>query len=411
MRNIDAASIEMRHRSSLGPILLALGLLAGCIPNVSGRVAAEQRGNLLDPPAPRLDAASARCGEPTPPDRAIARRPYLQAVTSGGAAVVWTQTEGAARVALTSLDGQPLDTFQGVPEETSYLEGATQYVAWVDGLDAGETYCYALEDQGRVLAGPFALTSAPTDAERVEIVAFGDSGGATDDQLMLAEQLRTVPADLMLHTGDLAYPSGTVPQFQTGYFDVYADLIDEIPLFPTSGNHEYDTDGAGPFREVFVLPSERERWYSFDWGPVHVVALDNEVDGDEQAEWLRRDLAASDAPWTIVITHKGPYSSGPHGSNGAWRELYQPIVEAHGVQLVLSGHDHHYERHLPVNGVTYVVTGGGGYSTRPVGESETTAFAEDVTHLVYLSVEGDRMRLHAIDATGQEFDGVEIPRR
>ena len=389
------------------------GLLSGCVPNVTGVVSADRVGDLLDPPAPRIAAPAAPCGERGVQDVSIERAPYLQSVDRESAAVVWTQASGAAAVEVATPDGQVLGTFPGEREATTYLEGAAQFVARVGGLEAGTTHCYTLrDDAGRVLFGPAALRTAPArTAERVDIVAFGDSGGATPDQLMLAEQLGTVPAELMLHTGDIAYPDGTLEQFETGYFDVYEGLIDELPMFLTSGNHDYQTDAAGPYREVFVLPEPRERWYSFDWGPVHVVALDNEVDSAEQAEWLRRDLEASDAPWTIVITHKGPYSAGSHGPNGAWRELYQPIVEAHGVELVLSGHDHHYERSVPVRGVTYVVTGGGGYSTRPVGESETTAFAEDVTHFVYLSIEGELMRLHAIDATGQEFDGVEIPRR
>lgn len=394
-------------------VLACIALLfAGCIPNVSGRVSAEKVGTLLDPPAPRVEP-TARCGEPVPLDPSIGRAPYLQAVSSDGAAVVWTQSGDAGEVELSSLEGELLGRFRPAVEPTRYLRSGGQLVAWLGGLEGGQVYCYTLRDpSGRALAGPFALRTAPatSHSERIDIIAFGDSGGATDDQLMLAEQLFTVPADLILHTGDLAYPDGALEHFEVGYFGVYAKLIAETPLFPTSGNHEYDTDEAGPYREVFVLP-EPERWYSFDWGPVHVVALDNELDGREQAEWLRRDLEASDAPWTIVITHWGPYSSGPHGGNRAWRELYQPIVEEHGVQLVLSGHDHHYERHSPIGGVTYIVTGGGGYSTRPVGRSESTVFAEDVAHFLYISVEGDRMRVHAIDATGKEFDGVEIPRQ
>ncbi len=388
-------------------------LLSGCVPNMTGVVSAERVGDLLDPPAPRIAEADAPCGEREAQDATIARAPYLQSVDRGSAKIVWTQANGAARVEVASLDGRPVGAFEGAREDTTYLEGASQYVASVGGLEAGTTYCYTLRDeQGRAFFGPAALRTAPErSAERVDLIAIGDSGGATADQWMLAEQLGTVPAELMLHTGDIAYLDGTLEQFETGYFDVYAELIDELPVFPTSGNHDYQTDAAGPYREVFVLPEPRERWYSFDWGPVHVVALDNEVDSAEQAEWLRRDLEASDAPWTIVITHKGPYSSGSHGPHRAWRELYQPIVEEHGVELVLSGHDHHYERSVPVRGVTYVVTGGGGYSTRPVSEGDTTAFAEDVTHFVYISIEGDLMRLHAIDATGKEFDGVEIQRR
>jgi hypothetical protein len=80
------------------------------------------------------------------------------------------------------------------------------------------------------------------------------------------------------------------------------------------------------------------------------------------------------------------------------------------VKLVLAGHEHDYERTRPVDGVTYVITGGGGKGTRPVGKGSWTAFSDAVIHFVYVTVEGDVLRLHAIDATGREFDGLELRR-
>lgn len=408
---LKAMAFDLRMRTA-APVAIAFFALAGCLADESGRVAAQNTGGALEAPAPRLAAPESFCGEAVEADPSIRRHPYLQGVSDRAGTVVWTAT-APARVVLSTPAGERLDVLEPRVEATEHLADATQYVARAAGLEPGTVYCYALEGAGgRVLAGPHDLRTAPAPGaeERVDIVVFGDSGGATEDQLALARQLPTVPADLMLHTGDLAYLDGTLAQLEAGYFDVYEPLLARIPMFPTSGNHDYDTDSGGPYREVFVLPNE-ERWYSFDWGPVHVVALDTERDGAEQAEWLRRDLEANDRPWTIVTAHKGPYSSGPHGGNGAFRELYQPLLEAHGVQLVLTGHDHHYERHEPIGGVTYIVTGGGGWSTRrPSPDGEHTAFAEGVVHFVYLAVEGDTLRAHAIDATGREFDAVEIPR-
>ncbi len=108
-------------------------------------------------------------------------------------------------------------------------------------------------------------------------------------------------------------------------------------------------------------------------------------------------------------THWGPYSSGSHGSNGAMRAAFRPIFERYGVHLVVSGHDHHYERTRPIGNITYIVTGGGGGGTRTVTPSDWTAFSLDVLHFLYITIEGDSMRVHAIDGTGQEFDGTEIP--
>jgi hypothetical protein len=108
--------------------------------------------------------------------------------------------------------------------------------------------------------------------------------------------------------------------------------------------------------------------------------------------------------------HRPPYSSGVHGSDTGLRAKLAPVLEKHHVQLVLAGHDHDYERMKPQNGVSYVVTGGGGVGTRSVGTSSFTAFSSEVIHFVYVEVGADELVLHAIDATGQEFDSMVVPR-
>ena len=194
-------------------------------------------------------------------------------------------------------------------------------------------------------------------------------------------------------------------------FAVYADLFKSIPFYPAAGNHDYHTLDAAPFRDVFNLPgTTEEKWYSYDWGMVHFAAIDTEADYATQAAWLDADLAASNAPWKIVYMHRPPYSSGAHGSDKALRRHLAPVLKRHGVQLVLAGHDHDYERMIPQDGTAYVVTGGGGIGTYSVGSSSFTAFSEDVIHFVYGEIGADEMVLHAIDASGREFDSVVIPR-
>ena len=125
--------------------------------------------------------------------------------------------------------------------------------------------------------------------------------------------------------------------------------------------------------------------------------------------WLDEDLSTTDRPWKIVYMHRPPYSSGEHGSDAGLRAKLAPILEKHGVQLVLSGHDHDYERMVPQNGVQYIVTGGGGRGTRTVGSSSFTAFSEAVIHFVIVEVKLEELIVHAIDATGVEFDSVVVP--
>lgn len=210
---------------------------------------------------------------------------------------------------------------------------------------------------------------------------------------------------LMIHTGDIAYETGTMQQFEDNYFAVYAPLLDSFAMFPSIGNH----DDAGVYRRVYDLPwAGGNNYYSFDHGDVHFVSLDTNVMTKRQAQWLDADLAANDSEWTVVYGHHPPYSSGDHGSSLEFRELFVPILEEHEVDLVLSGHDHDYERVLPQNGVHYVVTGGGGRGTRPIGSSSFTGYAEAVLHFVYVEIEGSQLLLHAIDGTGVEFDQLAI---
>jgi len=315
---------------------------------------------------------------------------------------------------VTAPDGRLLGSASGEREAVIVREaGESQLWARLEGLKPGTLYCYALADAGGPLTGRigFRTAPAPDAAEPVRFMAFGDSGSGNADQRALAAQMLSVPYDLIVHTGDLAYEDGTIGELEDTVFGVYAPLFQHLPFYPAAGNHEYHTQDAAPFRAVFALPdTTAERWYSYDWGRVHFVALDTESDYATQASWLDADLAATALPWKIVYFHKPPYSSGAHGSDRTLRLLLAPVFEKHGVQLVLAGPDHDYERVAPQGGVRYIVTGGGGVGTRSVGTSSFTELSEDVIHFLYVEVGADELVLHAIDGIGADFDSVVVPR-
>ena len=400
--------------------LLALGVasLAAC-GNVSGHVSSTKLGDTSHP-APRrspVEDLRAACGDGAPTTygaKALQRQPYLQQVTLAGAKVGWVSADTDEHVSVTIPEGLPISRVPGVREELSLrTAGEKQIWSTIESLEPATTYCYQLHDGDQPLNARTGFKTAPTvDSDQpLRFLAFGDSGGGGADQYALLEQMYTVPYDLMIHTGDIAYDDGTIDQFEDNVFGVYADLFRNIPFFPAAGNHDYRTNQGAPFREVFNLPGDSgEKWYSFDYGRVHFVAIDTEADYATQAAWLDRDLAANQLPWKVVYLHRPPYSSGHHGSDITLRKHLAPVLEKHGVQLLLAGHDHNYERMHPQNGVAYVVTGGGGIGTREVGKSSFTAFSEDVIHFVMVEVGTDDMILHAIDATGREFDSMVIPR-
>jgi hypothetical protein len=415
--------------------MVAVVMLASCSRNESGRLAADRQGDVSAAPVARIvpgdgGGVCANLSGAGAGSTVLSRAPYLQRVTAHDAAVVWTSAGAAASVVVETPDGKQEMSFPAaidvsVPPNDLIpgwgavpVNGLRQWTAAVSGLQPDTTYCYTVFQDGQPATAPAPLKSAPAtgSAGRVQFLALGDSGGGGSDQQALLKQIETVPFDFMIHVGDIAYDHGTLPEFESRFFGVYAPLLASRPIFPTSGNHEYDTDDAAPYREVFVLPENGgpdgvERWYSFDWGDVHFVALDTERSDATQAAWLEADLAANQLPWTIVYGHKPPHSSGEHGNDPGFNQWFVPILQAHHVPLVLSGHDHDYERFQPIDGVTYMVTGGGGKGVRELGAPQPgSAYSDSVIHFLVVTVDGDTLTTHAIDGTGKEFDTTVIHR-
>lgn len=397
-------------------LVLALGLTA-CLGNHTGRITADKSGDTSHPAeqGSPIDELRAACGAGTTAATTIHRQPYLQQVTQSSAMIGWVSLAPDSEVvAVTTADKTPIASLAAEPE-TAVVRTAGEHQMWarITGLSPDTIYCYQLSDGTQALSEPTGFRTAPAadDSKPVRFVAFGDSGGGGGDQYALLDQMFKFPYQLMIHTGDIAYDHGSIGQFEDNVFGVYAELFKNVPFFPAAGNHEYETQGAAPFRDVFALPGDSgEKWYSYDWGRVHFAALDTEADYATQAAWLDQDLAASPLPWKIVYFHRPPYSSGGHGSDTTLRAYFSAVFERNHVQLVLAGHDHDYERMIPQGGVEYVVTGGGGKGTRSVGTSSFTAFSDEVIHFVYVEVNADDLVLHAIDGTGKEFDSVVIAR-
>jgi hypothetical protein len=408
--------------------VFALGsslLLATCMLGAAGPPPARAQGSTSDAPLthfPTNGRPVDRCGggafEPAGAVH-LARAPYLQQVTAHSALVMFTSTSPApVTIDVSRPQAQPSDggapliaSVRAKKDESARISNAWQGLARIEGLEPGTLYCYSL----RGLTHPAGFVTAPEQGsdQPVRFVAFGDSGDGGPGQYAVLDQLNRVPFDFLTHTGDLAYGRGRQQEIESHVFKVYAPLFKSYAFFPASGNHEYLTDDAAPFRQAFALPENggpagRERYYSFDWGYVHLAVLDTERVGPEQAAWLDADLAASHARWNIVYGHRPPFSSGRHGSARDVQKAFVPILQRHHVPLMLSGHEHDYERTRPIGGVTFIVTGGGGRQARSVGHSDFTAVSVSTLHFVHVEADHDALVLRAIDAGGREFDMVRI---
>jgi 3',5'-cyclic AMP phosphodiesterase CpdA len=200
------------------------------------------------------------------------------------------------------------------------------------------------------------------------------------------------------------YPSGDPSKLPDTVFEPFAEVLDGgADLMAILGNHDVMKGRGYEQMEVLGMPG---RYWAQEYGDVLIVGIDsNEIDDPEQLQFLEEAMASTDATWKIVAVHHPPYSAGYQGSSVDVRETLAPLLQRYGVQLVLSGHDHDYQRSVPIDGVTYVVSGGAS-GTRRTGEDDFTAVAYSWHNLVDIAVTGDRLVLRAVGQDGSVFDEV-----
>jgi hypothetical protein len=170
--------------------------------------------------------------------------------------------------------------------------------------------------------------------------------GAADTARTVAPGLAADPDAVVLTLGDHTYPRGRTEEFTDCYGPTWGKFKDRT--WPAPGNHEYATSKAAPYFAYFGERAGRG-YYSLELGGWHIVSLDSDLAPAEHAaqlEWLRADLASHPARCTLAFWHHPLYSSGGHGSIPKMREAWRLLQEA-GAELVLSGHDHDYERFAP----------------------------------------------------------------
>lgn len=249
-----------------------------------------------------------------------------------------------------------------------------------------------------------------SDPPLVRIAAAGDVGTGGRTELATAAAMARAggrhPFDALVLLGDNVYPSGDPSRLGATVFRPFAPVLERgADLLPVLGNHDVETGGGEDQVEALGMPG---RWYAQRKGPVLIVALDSTRAGDPaQRRWLEATLARSTAPWKIAVMHFPPYSAGWHGSHAETRAAFSGLFERFGVQLVLSGHDHDYQRSKPVRDVTYVVSGGAA-KLRRTGRADFTAVAASTHHFVDIAVWRDRLTLRPIDQTGRTFDQVTL---
>ena len=260
---------------------------------------------------------------------------------------------------------------------------------------------------GLLLLLPGASWAGP--APPVRIIAFGDFGVGGPAQRAFGAAVRRFearnPADYLVTLGDNDYTEDP-DEFHDNWQESFGwRQRAGVRVAGVLGNHDVRVQGGRYEFDELGMPA---RYYRRAIGPVELYLLDsNDVD-DAQTTWLRRALSRSRARWKLAAFHHPAFTCGQYESHRSVVSRWVPLFERYGVRLVLSGHDHNYQRFGPRRGVRYVVHGGGGqrlYDLRscPSGYPRRTA-AREQHGFVYLVIRGNRLNGWAVTPQGRRSD-------
>ncbi len=269
-----------------------------------------------------------------------------------------------------------------------------------------------------------AQQSAPAEATvplpnrdgSFKFAVLGDFGTGGRVQYQMAEQMFTVykkfKYDFVMLVGDNLYGSQRPQDFRSKFEVPYKPLLDAgVKFYASLGNHD-----AREQRYYKLFNMGGQLYYTFNPKPdIRFFALESTYPVPEQFQWLEKELKASGSDWKIAFFHHPLYSSGDrHGSDIRLREVLEPLFLKYNVSVVLTGHDHFYERVKPQKGITYFVVGSGGQLREGNIDRQSGLTAKGFdTDLSFMAAEivGDQMYFNAVSRTGQIVDSGAITRR
>ncbi|HKR13841.1 MAG TPA: metallophosphoesterase [Pyrinomonadaceae bacterium] len=263
-------------------------------------------------------------------------------------------------------------------------------------------------------AAPVKL-ALPLKDGSVRFAAMGDSGTGGKGQQQVADMMvrywQTFPFEFVVMMGDNMYGGESPKDFEEKFSDVYRPLLDgKVKFYASLGNHDLALQAN---YELFNMNGKE--YYRFKKGNVAFYALNSNYMDKKQLTWLQEQLAADTSEWKVCFFHHAPYSSAKsHGSDDDLRKVLEPIFVQYGVNVVLTGHDHVYERVKPQQGIYYFVSGAAGKlrkgDIRRPSPLTDKAYDQDL-HFMLFEVAGDQMYFQAVSRTGETVDAGVMARQ
>ena len=344
-------------------------------------------------PLPSPTRTPTRTLEP-PSTAKLALGPYLQSVYSDSIQVIW-DTDKPARGAVAYGEAGEY-TFR-----LSDPDLVTHHVFNLVDLKPYTLYSYRVESGSTILSHEYTFrTAADSQQDNFRFAVYGDTRGDKAAHQSVIDRMDLYKPDFAIHTGDLV-DDGQIKTYWKIFFQVEGNFLAHVPLYPTLGNHEQN---APNYFNTFSLPGN-QRWYFFDYGKARFICLEfdqfeNIVDPQQaQLAWLEQTLADNTQPWLFVYFHVPNIDLG----SGISQSL-KKMFEKYKVNAVFSGHEHNYQRRVE-NGITYIISGGGGAPLyRIEGKDKLRAAAAVMYHFLMISVEGKTLTGSVITPKGVEID-------
>ncbi len=356
----------------------------------------------------------------------VNRYPNIQRPSQTTATIAWRRaTPAIATVYLGTVSGVWTDSLSSTTAlqkhhvDLAGLQVDTRYYYQVRTVALADTFISAIES--------FYTSPLPLEDE-LSFLAYGDCGYNNSMQHQVKALMETETVDFAIVTGDI--DQGVGDDYDNIFFGVYKNMLKQDCHFTCIGNHDTYADNAATYLDAFYLFSNNaantERYYSFEWGDAKIVCLDANLDytsGSPQFDWMVDEFRCNDKKWLCIFFHQPPWTN-------AWSLdyyvpfspyfLYQgdedmrsdlvPEFEKYGVDFVVNGHSHCYQRGS-LNGVQYLVTGGAGANSL---DGNTNSNAPNLSveiyenHYVRFDIKGDTAKYVMINANGQRRDSVMV---
>jgi len=352
----------------------------------------------------------------------ITKGPFLLRATQNRAALMWeTDTEGLGKVSYGT--GRQLKNHIVVePERVEYRirskGGARQkktafiYKTWLDNLQPGQVYDYRITGPW-TQSSVYSFRTVPADTDEVTFVVYGDCRTYPDRHRKIVEQIIKKKVDFVVISGDLVEDGEIYQQWQQQFFEPLKGLAESVPVYAVKGNHDLSDQN---YFEKLLVPPRQTANFAFDYGLVHFYCADNYVGTETQIlNLIAADISASASTWKFVSYHEPTINFGGHWSDWGYPDAMPAFAEA-GVDFVITGHSHQYERFRPIapppgidgSYVTYITSAGGGAPLYDVESTSYHAKAKKIHHFCLFHIKENKLTMDTIDINGRIVDHLEI---